>query len=71
MFFWGSHGCDLDDGHGGEHRCGGTDEDAHWTLPDYPCSVYDETTGTARHGIIGGDGTFETWSSPLHMEGSP
>lgn len=33
-WFWGSHGCGLNSGHGGKHLCG---------TPDDPCSTHDGT----------------------------
>jgi hypothetical protein len=53
-FYWGTHGCDLENGHVTTiHHCGGNDfeagceDDANW-----PCSEYDEQRDTVRYGYI-------------------
>lgn len=38
--FWGGHGCDLNEGHSGVHRCGNWPE---------PCSQFDGTDRSARY----------------------
>ena len=69
--FWGSHGCDLEDGH----------DDPHFCDPDDPCSQFTETgtqgpfddssfadvEGKVRYSY--GDKTHEEWGDWLETVG--
>lgn len=49
--FWGSHGCDLPEGHGGNHLCGVGD-------PDGLCSEHDGQ----RVRYLVSDDTWSAWA---------
>lgn len=43
-WYWGSHGCDLEDGHSGHHLCGS---------PEDPCSKH--SGYMVKYHFVGGD----------------
>lgn len=54
--FWGTHACDLNQGHDGQHEC--------WQNGEPPCSQYDRANQRARY-WLDDEGKWSEW---MHRE---